>query len=213
MLFNLDPEGKAKPVLGVDDLLLGLTYHWCRDLSIFPTEDDRLDLATIMLFQAYTACRPAELVDGTKTRGDKDPLLDDPDDKYLDAQMIDVSLEDAEEIKRTAYKESYHHDELMDESDSDSVVDEALFDDDDGYDSAATSDIDYSDDSDDEILADVGKQDGDTAEEGEPERKHKALCYEDIVLWIVKSPRGGRDSLVMEVFFRHHKGANRKPKP
>ena len=65
--------------MGVDDLLLGLTQHWCRDRSVFPTEDDRLDLATIMLFQSYTACRPAELVDGTKCRGGQDPLLEDLD--------------------------------------------------------------------------------------------------------------------------------------
>lgn len=29
-----------------------------------------------MLFQAYTACKPVEIVDGTKARGSKDPLLD-----------------------------------------------------------------------------------------------------------------------------------------
>ncbi|KAF5120860.1 hypothetical protein E5D57_013196 [Metarhizium anisopliae] len=34
-----------------------------------------------MLFQSYTACRPAELVDGTKSRGGKDPMLDDEDDE------------------------------------------------------------------------------------------------------------------------------------
>ncbi|KZZ99241.1 FluG domain-containing protein [Beauveria brongniartii RCEF 3172] len=63
----------------IDDLLLGLTYYWSRDRSVFPTEDDRLDLPTIMLFQAYTACRLAELVDGTKCRGADDPTLDDSD--------------------------------------------------------------------------------------------------------------------------------------
>ena len=79
MKFNLDDQPSPKPVLGVDDLILGLTQHWCRDRSIFPTEDDRLDLATIMLLQSYTACRPAELVDGTKSRGGADLLLDDSD--------------------------------------------------------------------------------------------------------------------------------------
>lgn len=74
--FDLDDQPASKPVMGVDDLLLGLTQHWSRDRSIFPTEDDRLDLATIMLFHAYTACRPAELVDGTKRRGTGDHLLD-----------------------------------------------------------------------------------------------------------------------------------------
>jgi hypothetical protein len=71
----------SKPVMGVDDLLLGLTHHWCRDRSVFPTEGDRLDLSAIMLFQTYTACWPAELVDGTKSRGGKDPMVDDSDDE------------------------------------------------------------------------------------------------------------------------------------
>ncbi|KAM3550109.1 hypothetical protein ARSEF4850_008511 [Beauveria asiatica] len=77
--FNLDDQPGSKPVLSVDDLLLGLTHHWSRDRGVFPTEDDRLDLPAIMLFQAYTACRPAELVDGTKCRGASDPMLDDSD--------------------------------------------------------------------------------------------------------------------------------------
>ncbi|RFU28318.1 hypothetical protein B7463_g8023, partial [Scytalidium lignicola] len=41
----------------------------------------------------------------------------------------------------------------------------------------------------------------------------KALCYEDIELWIVQNPKpGGRDLLAMEVFLRNHKGVNNKPK-
>ena len=45
-------------------------------------------------------------------------------------------------------------------------------------------------------------------------RKCKALCYEDVCLFIVQNPkRGERDLLAMEVFLRHHKGADKKPKP
>jgi integrase len=53
-------------VLGADDLVLLLTYHWAQDTSIFPTEDQRLALAAIMLLLIYTGCRPAELVDAAK---------------------------------------------------------------------------------------------------------------------------------------------------
>jgi hypothetical protein len=62
---------KAKPVLGADDILLLLTHLWARDTSIFPTEDQRLTLETIMLLSIYTGCRPAELVDASKRVGGK----------------------------------------------------------------------------------------------------------------------------------------------
>jgi hypothetical protein len=48
--FGLDTTSKPKPVAGPDDLLLLLVQHWARDESVFPTEDDRHDVATIMLF-------------------------------------------------------------------------------------------------------------------------------------------------------------------
>ena len=41
----------------------------------------------------------------------------------------------------------------------------------------------------------------------------KALCYEDILLSIVRHPETGRDVPVMAVRLIHHKGADRKPKP
>jgi hypothetical protein len=48
----------------------------------------------------------------------------------------------------------------------------------------------------------------------EPMKRCKALCYEDIRLWIVQNPlRGERDLLAMEVTLVHHKGADKKPKP
>ncbi|PQE19444.1 hypothetical protein CJF30_00009883 [Rutstroemia sp. NJR-2017a BBW] len=72
--FDLDSTSRPKPVVGPDDLLLLLVQHWARDESVFPTEDDRLDLATIMLFNAYTGGRPAEFGHASKGKASQDPL-------------------------------------------------------------------------------------------------------------------------------------------
>jgi hypothetical protein len=155
--FQLDDQPATKPVMSVDDLFLGLTHHWSRDRSIFPTEDDRLDLPTIMLFQAYTACRPAELVDGTKCRGATDPLFDDSvaKDPGCDRAVNIVTppagtrqrsksgrFETNIGRKRRASVES----ESDFESDADSDYDEPIFDSGDD-----TSDTDYSDDADADV--------------------------------------------------------------
>ncbi|POR34360.1 Uncharacterized protein TPAR_05437 [Tolypocladium paradoxum] len=86
--------------------------------------------------------------------------------------------------------------------------------------SDGTNDTDYNDDD----LGDADAQDRrrlksvpgpcEPKEDEEPVRKYKALCYEDIILWIIQDPnKAGRDVLAMEVLFRHHKGAEKKPKP
>ena len=219
--------------MSVDDLLLGLTHHWSRDRSVFPTEDDRLDLATIMLFQAYTACRPAELVDGTKSRGATDPLLDDSDVEELGSgkKALDDAAEPGLKRQRTALNSSKRavsrkrkpvikiESEPASAADSDS--NDSAFDSDGETDNDDTTDTEYTDDVEEDVdmlqTDQKSSHGGATAEEGEDKervRKHKAICYEDIVLWIVKDPNmGGRDVLAMEVFFRYHKGADRKPKP
>ncbi len=228
--FHLDDQPATKPVMSVDDLFLGLTHHWSRDRSTFPTEDDRLDLPTIMLFQAYTACRPAELVDGTKCRGATDPLLDDSDvedpggDRAADVDAAPWGtrqrskpgrFESRIRRKRATSVESES------DFDSDADADEPIFDSDDESSGDDTSDTEYSDDANEDVDMLQEKLEAcpltaiaEDSDRKEATRQHKALCYEDIVLWIVKDPNvGGRDVLAMEVFFRHHKGADRKPKP
>lgn len=169
--------------MGVDDLLLGLTHHWSRDTSIFPTEDDRLDLPALMLFQAYTACRPAELVDGTKSRGAQDLLLDDSDEN-LPANLG----------ARSCLR--YNKDRNIDNHGCKNIQR-----------SRNIANVDFA-------TRTISASANNKVAKGSSVRKHKALCYEDINLWVVKDPKhGGRDVLAMEVSFRYHKGADNKPKP
>ncbi|APA07342.1 hypothetical protein sscle_02g021120 [Sclerotinia sclerotiorum 1980 UF-70] len=125
--FTLRREKTAKPVLGADDLILLLTHHWARDTSIFPTEDQRLALATIMLLLIYTGCRPAELVDAAKGKiaigrdqtyeddnwdnecegldetKDDDPIYENPE-PWVDPKISDYDDKDDEDILTREYK-------------------------------------------------------------------------------------------------------------
>ena len=221
---------------GPDDLLLLLVHHWARDKSVFPTEDDRLDLPTIMLFQSYTGCRPAELVHAPRGRGLQDPLDEEdthdakphPDTKevaYDDESDYgdDNNNDDSGYTSTTEGDGRDTADDVMDYGDSDFIGDSD--DDDFEYDSDGTDNTATEDTADcytsevDDLGAPVRsstpeQQTQDPDELREPVREFKALCYEDICLWIVKNPKqGGRDLLAMEVSLRHHKGADNKPKP
>ena len=41
----------------------------------------------------------------------------------------------------------------------------------------------------------------------------KALCYEDLLLTVVRDPETGKDVVVLVMKLIHHKGEDRKPKP
>lgn len=50
-------------------------------------------------------------------------------------------------------------------------------------------------------------------QETEGRGRPKALCYEDILLMVVRHPETGEDVLAMAIKFIHHKGSDNKPKP
>jgi hypothetical protein len=172
-------------VAGPDDLVRLLTYHWARDKSTFPTEDHRLDLATLILFQSFTGCRPAELVDASKPKACLDPLAElDEIDQY-EHNLLDKIDED--EIDEDDYKD-------IDKMDNDEYESSSI---------KTTSSLD-----------DASSDTAELDQYGDPIRKYKSLCYEDICLWVVKNPKPReRDLLALEVYLRHHKGADKKPKP
>ncbi|CZR51447.1 uncharacterized protein PAC_01323 [Phialocephala subalpina] len=134
--FKLDTTFKPKPVAGPDDLLLMLVQHWARDKSVFPTEDDRHDVATIILFQAYTGGRPAEFVYTSKGKASENPLGE------------------REESNKNAHPRKAAHYDYDDDSDADD-------DDDDDDEPECDDDSEAGDDprSDDNILFD-SKDDG-----------------------------------------------------
>ncbi len=49
--------------------------------------------------------------------------------------------------------------------------------------------------------------------ETEGRSRPKALCYEDIMMMMVRHPQTGQTIPAMAIKFIHHKGADRKPKP
>jgi hypothetical protein len=179
--FELDPTPKDKPVLGSDDVLLLLTHLWARDTCVFPTEDQRHALATILLLSIFTGARPAELVDAMKHNAPHKYPWEHPETPSLDEEEPTADLDDLD-------------DEQLDPMDHPEDPD---------YNQAQpwdnVDDADYYDD--------IG-------ESPNAKRCYKALCYEDIRLWIVQNPTPGeRDLVAMEITLKYHKGADKKPKP
>lgn len=126
--------------------------------------------AAILLLSIYTGCRPAELVDGSRSKVARHGLWDDLDDP---------DLEDPD-CEGQHLKESVDPD--YDRPDPWENLDNSSYNDD---------------------IGDLG----------ELMRAYKAICYEDVRLWIVQNPtRGERDLAAMEVTLSHHKGAHKKPK-
>jgi len=131
-----------------------------------------VSFAAILLFSIYTGCRPAELVDGSKSRNGRQASWDDPDDP--NSEDPDCEGQDPEQGEDPDY----------DKPNPWESPDNSSYDGD-----------------------DLGNF-------SELVRLYKAICYEDVRLWIVQNPKQGeRDLLAMEVTLSHHKGADKKPKP
>jgi hypothetical protein len=192
-------------VAGPDDLLLLLTQLWARDKSVFPTEDDRHDVATVMLFQAYTGSRLAEFVHVSKGKASQDPLGEaevanknerpprgdeDDDLQYDDDSDAGDGPDYDDDIDYADDNEDDEGDDAVGDGDlSDGNADESA-DHDSGYNSDET-DTPMTESGDDCYAVEAdgpgepGRQDCDDAdldEFGEAIRKYKALCYEDICL-------------------------------
>ncbi|KAH8586626.1 hypothetical protein B0O99DRAFT_602324 [Bisporella sp. PMI_857] len=238
--FELDTTFKSKPVAKLDDLLFLLVQHWARNEHVFPTKDDRYDVATILLFQFYTGGRPAEFVYSSKGKASEDPLKEVEETKNRQLQErkkkhngksanADDSLEYDDNSAASDGFES-NNDFLFD-SDNDETADKDDFfhkgtdrkaGHDSGYSSGET-DVIITENTNDcypvevngaERLVQQNCNVDDFNEFKKTIRKCKALCYENICFWIVKNPKQKEQNLLaMEVYLRHHKKVDNKPKP
>ena len=59
---GLEVTDTDKPILEAEDLLEVLRCHWALDTNIFPKERQRVQLATLLLFAAFTGSRPGALL-------------------------------------------------------------------------------------------------------------------------------------------------------
>jgi hypothetical protein len=217
-----------------------LVQHWARDESVFPTEDDRHDVATIMLFQSYTGGRPAEFVHSSKGKASQDPLGEAEDTNMCEPPQ-EATDEDYDDDSDAGDGPEYDDGDLFEDDDDNDAGDGPEYDDGDLFgddDDATDEDTDETTDRDSGYNTDEVTMTEDTDicytteidkfgrpeqqicdaaeldEFGEAIRKYKALCYEDICFWIVQNPkRGESDLLAIEVHLRHHKGVDNKPKP
>lgn len=88
--------------MDVDDIYLVLHHHWVLDTSVFPDERQRLQLALLVLIQAYTATRPAALVHSAT---DKQKLREHYIGWENDVTADDLIDLDIEEIKTICYED------------------------------------------------------------------------------------------------------------
>ncbi|KAN0072770.1 Protein of unknown function (DUF3435) domain containing protein [Elaphomyces granulatus] len=63
------------------------------------------------------------------------------------------------------------------------------------------------------ILACTGARPAEVVDNEKGSSSRMALCYEDILLMVVRHPQTGEDVLAMSITFIHHKGADNKLKP
>jgi hypothetical protein len=68
------PNIDGKPVVGVDELRVILTFNIAYDTSVFPAERHRIHMAGCYLLISYTGARPAELVANERKKPKDGPL-------------------------------------------------------------------------------------------------------------------------------------------
>ena len=75
--YSLIRGMKPTYTVGHNTLLGMLHYHWNFDTAVFPFERERVQLATVLLFLAYTGARPGAIVESSSggIRGSNEAML------------------------------------------------------------------------------------------------------------------------------------------
>ena len=97
---------QQKPVMNIDDIFFILHHHWMLNTSIFPNEQQQLQLTLLLLLSAYTATWSGALMYKMMSRRKqrKHYLIWEADDDNLDNNENKMDL-DWEEIKTLCYKD------------------------------------------------------------------------------------------------------------
>lgn len=99
--YDLDLSIDYKPVVGVEDLVAILHYHWCLDTAFVTHEWYTVQNPLIMLMIAYTSSRPGALIESGCLRGSNDALcyedivlhvIPNPDQPDWHVLVMEVSL-------------------------------------------------------------------------------------------------------------------------
>ena len=94
-----------KLVMNVNDIFFILHHHWVLDTSIFPNEQQQLQLALLLLLSVYTATQLGALMyKMTNRRVQREHYIDWEDDEDSANEENELSL-DWEEIKTLCYED------------------------------------------------------------------------------------------------------------
>lgn len=167
-------------------LLVLQTYNIAFDTSVFASERHRVNLSGCYTFLLCTGARPAEIVDNDKKKpkdGSYEELFGPKGICYRDREG--VLPQEAVACNRSKI----------------SVQDGEC-----GT-SKGNDDKEAAQDEDSGLLEELLCQE--TRGRGRP----KALCYEDVLLMVVRHLVTGEDVLAMSIKLVYYKGADNKPKP
>ena len=91
--------------MDVDDVYLVQHHHWVHDTSVFPDERQRIQLAFLILLQAYTATRPRVLAYKKLSKAAIDDHYFDYKNEESETSQMDEYDPKEDDFKTVCYKD------------------------------------------------------------------------------------------------------------